>query len=151
MRQSLNSFKSFSYAEMPEIFNERTISEQVIEQDDSLIVEFFLQEKKPLTEILDCLEDSNSIFILYHSKPLDKFPKETACAYSFPNAKNIFKINIVADEGEMSSKISVTIFKSIEVLYEEIKSELKRETKKISAPNFYFKRDQTAILGDFVK
>lgn len=104
--------------------------------DDSGILFFSLEERLPISIVMDEIDDGMELKLLYHGTSKDNPRIHHCCFFASSKASNsMFKFNIVSDEREFVDGLNVTLYDSLDtmicliLLSEEVIGELIADKK----------------------
>jgi hypothetical protein len=118
--------------------------------DDQAVLTYVIPNQYSCYELLNELDDSMEMVILYHVIPTDAtIHGEQCCAYSDPTADHIFKINGITDDTGKCDTLYVTIYDSLEELGTEVQLELEEQLTHNS--DIVFARPMREVLRDFIR
>ena len=113
--------------------------------DDSAILYFTLEEALPISLVMDMLEDDMELSLLYHGTSKDN-AKLHHCCFFTANGKNMFKFNMVSDNREYVSDLTISIFDSLDTMESELESDLTSHAKSF---DFIQAMEVSEVLGLF--
>ncbi len=118
--------------------------------DDQALLTYVFPNKVNCYELLDELDDSMEMVILYHVIPTDATVLgEQCCAYSDPTAEYIFKVNGITDDSGKCDTLYITLYDSIEDLAIDVQMELEEQLDRNN--EIVFARPLREVLRDFIR
>jgi hypothetical protein len=118
--------------------------------EESAVLTFNTPVAYPINDLLDVLDDTMELVILYHVIPSDATVMgEQCCAYSDPTFDFIYKVNCITDDSGMCDTIYVTLYDSLEMLGIEVQNELEEQASK--SGEVVFARSMSDVLRDFIR
>ena len=147
--KTIENFLSHSHLQMNSIMSREYYTGAEV-YEDSAVLTFLTPKAYPINDLLDILDDTMELVILYHVIPSDATViGEQCCAYSDPAFDFIYKVNCITDDNAMCDTIYVTLYDSLETLGIEVQTELEEQTSKSS--EIIFSRSMSDVLRDFIR
>lgn len=118
--------------------------------DDSAILTYNIPTQYTIDELLDLVDESMELVILYHVIPSNATVMgEQCCAYSDPILDDIYKLNCITNDDGLCETIYVTLYDSLEMLGSDVQDELVEQTSK--SHEVVFSRPLNEVLRDFIR
>lgn len=144
IKDEVTRFMALAPLMLPKLIKNTTAEETDI-TDDSAILYFKLEEALPISLVMDMLEDDMELSLLYHGTSKDN-TKLHHCCFFTANGKNMFKFNMVSDNREYVSDLTISIFDSLDTMEGELESDLTSHAKSF---DFIQAMEVSEVLGLF--
>ena len=144
IKDEVTRFMALAPLMLPKLIKNTTAEETDI-TDDSAILYFTLEEALPISLVMDMLEDDMELSLLYHGTSKDN-AKLHHCCFFTANGKNMFKFNMVSDNREYVSDLTISIFDSLDTMESELESDLISHAKSF---DFIQAMEVSEVLGLF--
>lgn len=97
--------------------------------EDSAILYYTLEEPLPIGLVMDMLEDDMELSLLYHGTGKENKKLHHCCFFTSPSeGRNMFKFNMVTDNREFVSDLTITIYDSLDTMESELEADLTAHT-----------------------
>lgn len=125
IKEEISKFMALVPLMLPKLIRSNGPDETDI-TDDSGILFFALEERLPISIVMDEIDDGMELKLLYHGTSKDNPRIHHCCFFASSKASNsMFKFNIVSDEREFVDGLNVTLYDSLDTMESELESDLK--------------------------
>lgn len=146
IKDEVTRFMALAPLMLPKLIKNTTAEETDI-TDDSAILYFTLEEALPISLVMDMLEDDMELSLLYHGTSKENAKLHHCCFFTSPaNGKDMFKFNMVSDNREYVSDLTISIFDSLDTMESELESDLTSHAKSF---DFIQAMEVSEVLGLF--
>ena len=146
LQEAISKFQVMAPLLLPSVID-LSLMDDVIIYDDYALLSFSLPRSFSLEEMMDMFEDKMELIILYHLIPSDATVfGHACCAYSNPNSERMFKMNVRTDPNGLVSKLTVTIYDSLEFMSSDVLLDMHLNE---GHGKFKYQRDVGQIVNDF--
>ena len=124
IKEEVTKFMALAPLMLPKLIGNKGPDEKDI-TDDSAILYFTLEESLPIGLVMDMLEDDMEMSLLYHGTNKENRKLHHCCFFTSPKAgRNMFKFNMISDNREFVSNLTITIYDSLDMMEGELESDL---------------------------
>lgn len=93
--------------------------------EDVALLEYEFEQPRDMEDVLDSIEDDMGLAVLYYARKTNgQAVIHHACAVCSPSGYYMFKVNCISDEEDNVSMLTITIFSSIELMNNDLQTDL---------------------------
>lgn len=130
IKEEITKFMALAPLMLPKLLGDSSPEETDI-TDEYAILYYTLEEPFPIGFVMELLEDDMELALLYHGTDKNNSKVHHCCFFTSPKSgRNMFKFNLVSDNREMVSDLTISIYDSLDTMESELESDLAAHTDK---------------------
>jgi len=123
-KEEVTKFMALAPLMLPKLIGDISPDETDITEDFAILY-YTLEEPFPIGLAMEMLEDDMELALLYHGTDKTNKKVHHCCFFTSPKAgRNMFKFNLISDNREFVSDLTISIYDTLDVMESELESDL---------------------------